>query len=137
MRGKGDMGDLVWVRIFSSKPLEIEFFPWHTTVQDFFSSMIPHERFFFQCRNFFPLGISLQGFFLLEISLLDTFFQNHLYPPPPPASLSKVKWSAPKMTSFKQHFSAKFLGLKWFSIAELKANHVLVYWGYSPTYKYY
>ena len=52
--GRGDMGDLVWVRIFSSKPLEIDFFPQHTTVQDFFSSMIPHQRFFFSEGTFSP-----------------------------------------------------------------------------------
>ena len=102
------MGDFVWVRIFSSKPLEIDFFPQHTTVQDFFSSMIPHQRFF-SSEGTFPPRYFLARFFPLEISLQDFFFQNHLYLPPP---LSKVKWLAPKITSFKQHFSAKCLGLK-------------------------
>ena len=70
------MGDLVWVRIFSPKPLVIAFISRHTTVQDFFSSFIRHERYFFQCRN------QSAGYFCLKSP----------FPPPPP---SKVKWSAP------------------------------------------
>ena len=107
--GRGGMGDLVWVRIFPPNLWRKNFFPDIQQCKTFFSSIIHNERYFFQCRNFFPLGISLQGFFPLEISLQDIFFPNHLYPPPPPP---KVKWSAPKITSFKQHFSAKFLGVK-------------------------
>ena len=61
------MGDLVWVRIFSPKPLVIAFISRHTTVQDFFSSFIRHERYFFQCRN------QSAGYFCLKSP----------FPPPP------------------------------------------------------
>ena len=68
------MGDLVWVRIFSPKPLVIAFFPDIQRCKIFFSSFIRHERYFFQCRN------QSAGYFCLKS------------PSPPP---SKVKWSAP------------------------------------------
>ena len=61
--GEGDMGDLAWLRIFSSKPPEIEFFPQQTTVQDFFSSMMPHERFFFSVQELFSPSYFLARFF--------------------------------------------------------------------------
>ena len=108
--GRGGMGDLVWVRIFPPNLWRKNFFPDIQQCKTFFSSIIHNERYFFQCRNFFPLGISLQGFFPLEISLQDIFSQITYTPLPPPPP--KVKWSAPKITSFEQHFSAKFLGVK-------------------------
>ena len=49
------MGDLVWVRIFFPKPLELEIFSTTSNgARFFFSSIIRHERYFFQRRNFFP-----------------------------------------------------------------------------------
>ena len=63
---------------FFSKPLVIESSsPTNNSVR-FFFRIISHERYFFQCV--FP-GISLQEFFLLEISLQDIFFQKSPMPP--------------------------------------------------------
>ena len=66
------MGDLIWVRFFS-KPLVIEFFFLTYNGVRFFSSILLHERYCFQSRNFFWPGTSLQEFFPLEISLQDIF----------------------------------------------------------------
>ena len=84
------MGDLVWAKkIFFSKPLVIESSsPAHNSVR-FFSRIIIHEWYFFQCRKFFPQVFPCNNFFPLEISLQDIFSGNHLYP------TSKVKWQAP------------------------------------------
>ena len=101
-------------------------------MQDFFSSIIRLERYFFQRRNSFPryfiarffsLEISLGNFFLkspISYSLRDqTPFSALVSPPegnkcrkrrlvsqathtPPP---SKVKWSAPNLTSASGHHS--------------------------------
>ena len=74
------MGDLVWAKkfFFFSKPLVIESSsPTNNSVR-FFFRIISHERYFFQC---FSPGISLQEFFLLEISQQDIFSRNHPYPP--------------------------------------------------------
>ena len=74
------MGDLVWAKknIFFSKPLVIESSsPTNNSVR-FFFRIISHERYFFQC---FSPGISLQEFFLLEISQQDIFFQKSPIPP--------------------------------------------------------
>ena len=56
---EGDMGGLVWARIFFRKPLEI----------------IRHESFFFSMQEIFPLEISLQDIY---------FFKSSISPPPPP-----------------------------------------------------
>ena len=51
---------------------------------------IRHERYFFQCRMFFPRNL-FACFFPPEISLQDIFFLKSSITP------SKVKWSAPKI----------------------------------------
>ena len=66
----GGMGDLVWVRIFSPKPLVIEFFSWHTTVQDLFFQLCTPWRIFFFTRYFLPWKSVCRIF----------FFWNHPYP---------------------------------------------------------
>ena len=78
----GAMGDLVWVRLLSPKP--VNFFPQHILV-------------FFQCNIFFPQVFLCNIFSPLKISLQDISFWNHPYPSPPPHPPfpSKVKWSAP------------------------------------------
>ena len=64
----GSIGDLVWVRIFFSKPLVINIFPWYTK---------PLYGRYFLARFFFPWNQSAGYFFLKS--------------PIPPW---KVKWSA-------------------------------------------
>ena len=68
------MGDLVWVRIFSPKPLVIAFFPDIQRCKIFFPALYAMKDIFFQCRN------QSAGYFCLKSP----------FPSP-----SKVKWSAP------------------------------------------
>ena len=86
---------LIWfgVRIFFPKPLVKIFFP-DIQYCKIFSSIICHERYFFQCRIILP-GISLQEFFPSK-SVCRIFFSEitHTFCTPPP---SKIKWSAPSM----------------------------------------
>ena len=87
-RGGGDVGDLVWVRIFSLYLLRYNFFRHQNGVR-FFFIIIRHERFFFQCRLSFPQVFPCK-IFPLEISRrICFFFWNHPYPS------SKAKWSPP------------------------------------------
>ena len=58
------------LRIFSHTSLELELFsPRHNSVR-FFFSIVCHERYFFQCRIFFPRNL-FTCFFPPEISLQD------------------------------------------------------------------
>ena len=78
------------LRIFSQTSLGLKIFsPRHNGVR-FFFSIIRHERYFFQCRMFFPRNL-FACFFPPEISLQDIFFLKS------PITPSKVKWSAPKI----------------------------------------
>ena len=78
------------LRIFSQTFLGLKTFsPRHNGVR-FFFSIIRHERYFFQCRMFFPRNL-FACFFPPEISLQDIFFLKS------PITPSKVKWSAPKI----------------------------------------
>ena len=52
------MGDLVWVRIFSPKPLVIAFFP------DIQRCKISFPALYAMKDIFFSVGISLQGIFV-------------------------------------------------------------------------
>lgn len=76
------MGDLVWAKKnFFSKPLVIESSsPAHNSVR-FFSRIIIHEWYFFQCRKFFPQVFPCNNFSPLEISLQDFFFPEITYTP--------------------------------------------------------
>ena len=73
---------MIWfsVRIFSPKPLEPEIFsPAYNGVR-FFSSIIRHEIYFFQCRIFFPRNQAIGRIFFSEISY------SLMHPPPPEKS---------------------------------------------------
>ena len=61
------------LRIFSQTSLELEIFPPRYNGVRFFFSIIRHERYFFQCRMFFPRNL-FACFFPPEISLQDIFF---------------------------------------------------------------
>ena len=86
--GGGVLG--VWViwfvqEFFSPTPLVIEFSP-DMQRGNIFSSVICHERYFFQCRNIFRRASPYKKFFPLEISLYYIFLWNHSYPLPPQKS---------------------------------------------------
>ena len=69
---------MIWfsVRIFSPKPLEPDIFsPAYNGVR-FFSSIIRHEIYFFQCRIFFPRNQAIGRIFFSEISY------SLMHPPP-------------------------------------------------------
>ena len=55
----GGMGDLAGKEFFPPNPLVIEFFflTYNGRAVRFFSRVIRHERYFFQCRNPFSPGI--------------------------------------------------------------------------------
>ena len=65
---------LIWfgVRIFFPKPLVKHFFLTYNSVR-FFPALYAMKDIFFSV-GFFLLGISLQEFFSLEISVQDIFF---------------------------------------------------------------
>ena len=76
---------------FFPKPLwSWNFFPQDINGIRFSFSIIRYERYFFQCRVFFPRNL-FACFFPPEISLQDIFFLKS------PITPSKVKWSAPKI----------------------------------------
>ena len=91
-RGGGVLG--VWViwfvqEFFSPKPLVIEFSP-DMQRGNIFSSVICHERYFFQCRNIFRRASPYKKFFPPRNQSVLYFSLKSLIPLPP----SKVKWSA-------------------------------------------
>ena len=90
--GEVGYGWFYWfsLRIFSQTSLELEIFSPRYNGVRFFFSIIRHERYFFQCRMFFPRNL-FACFFPPEISLQDIFFLKS------PITPSKVKWSAPKI----------------------------------------
>ena len=124
------MGDLVWVRIFFPKPLELEIFSTTSNGARFFFLALYTMRDIFSAQEFFPqvfhckifsLEISLGNFFLkspISYSLRD---QTPFFVSPPEGnkcrkrrlvsqathtpSPSKVKWSAPNLTSASGHHS--------------------------------
>ena len=75
------MGDLVWAKKkFFSKLLVIESSsPAHNSVR-FFSRIIIHKWYFFQCRKFFLQVFPCNNFFSLKISLQDIFFRKSPIP---------------------------------------------------------
>ena len=59
---------------FSPKPLVIEFFSWHTTVLDLFSSFVHLERYF--CHQV----LSCKNFFLLKSVYMILFLKSPIHP---------------------------------------------------------
>ena len=84
----GHFTDLVEIFFLNLSGVRI-FSPRHKRYKIFFS-IIRYERYFFQCRVFFPRNL-FACFFPPEISLQDIFFLKS------PITPSKVKWSAPKI----------------------------------------